>query len=254
MSKTPKDINTNTIIYTLAHPLTGEIRYVGKTVKSLNDRLKSHVWDTKRRNNHRVNWIKSLLKKNLQPTIESLDECPWIESQQLEQYWISQFKQWNFRLLNMTDGGEGNLGAIKSEETKIKLKQSIRSNSKVVYQYTLQGEFIKEYNSPMDAAEELGFNNANICQCCNGKKKSHAGFMWSYTFSERLDSYNFDYRKVVTEQSRINRSNARKGYKPTEEHKRNMAIASTKRWENKINIDNCIKNLNYMKNRINGNA
>jgi Uri superfamily endonuclease len=29
--------------YTLSHPITNEVRYVGKTVESLNERLRKHL-------------------------------------------------------------------------------------------------------------------------------------------------------------------------------------------------------------------
>ena len=48
-------------IYTLSHPDTHEIRYVGMTSKSLKERLTNH-WSHIYQNNHRTNWIKSLRK------------------------------------------------------------------------------------------------------------------------------------------------------------------------------------------------
>lgn len=55
MSTTPKNLNENTIIYVLKDPETKEIRYVGKTVSSLQKRLKQHIYDTKKSKNHRSN-------------------------------------------------------------------------------------------------------------------------------------------------------------------------------------------------------
>lgn len=78
-------------IYTLSHPITNEIRYIGFTSKnSLDKRLKEHLRD--RRKTKRVSWIKSLLNKGLKPVIEELDSCNFGNWKQLEQYWI-----WNFK-------------------------------------------------------------------------------------------------------------------------------------------------------------
>ena len=52
--------------------------------------------------------------------------------------------------------------------------------SKPVLQYTLDGEFVREWESAIQAEREGGFNNTCICQCCLGKRKTHKGFIWKY--------------------------------------------------------------------------
>ncbi len=64
-------------------------------------------------------------------------------------------------------------GKPKSEEHKQKLSKSI-------LQYTLSGEFIREFDSIKSASEELNLNKANICNCCKGKRKFAGGFIWKY--------------------------------------------------------------------------
>ena len=51
--------------------------------------------------------------------------------------------------------------------------------SKIVLQFTLSGEFIREWKSAHDCGRN-GFNQGNIISCCNGKLKSHKGFIWRY--------------------------------------------------------------------------
>ena len=51
--------------------------------------------------------------------------------------------------------------------------------SRNVYQYTLEGEFVKKWTSTMECGRN-GFNHAHISQCCNGKRKTHKGYKWSY--------------------------------------------------------------------------
>lgn len=55
MSRTPNDPNAKTFLYILKDPETEEIRYVGKTVKKLEHRLKEHISACKREKNHRIN-------------------------------------------------------------------------------------------------------------------------------------------------------------------------------------------------------
>lgn len=92
-------------IYTLSHPTTKEIRYVGFTKTKLSERLTKHIRDAKNRNsNHRTNWINSL---DSFPIIEEVDNCIDEDKEWLEVMYIALFKSWGFRLVNATDGGEG---------------------------------------------------------------------------------------------------------------------------------------------------
>lgn len=54
--------------------------------------------------------------------------------------------------------------------------------SKPVYQYSLDGNFIKEWPSIAEIERQLGFSPANISACCQLKygAKSRYGFQWKY--------------------------------------------------------------------------
>lgn len=41
-------------------------------------------------------------------------------------------------------------------------------------------EVIRKWDSAMQIERELGFSNGNICNCCNGKRKSVYGYKWRY--------------------------------------------------------------------------
>lgn len=60
--------------------------------------------------------------------------------------------------------------------------------SKKVYQYTLSGEFVREWKSTKECGRN-GFNQCNIVSCCKGgyfknnkwiNVTQHKGFKWSY--------------------------------------------------------------------------
>lgn len=51
--------------------------------------------------------------------------------------------------------------------------------SKKIGQFTKDGKLIKVWPSIIEA-ERQGFNHGNICSCCQGRLKSHAGFIWKY--------------------------------------------------------------------------
>jgi len=113
-------------IYKLIDPNSNEVRYVGKTITPLYDRLKVHIMQSKRsqKPTYKEAWIKSLLKNDQRPIMELIEEVEndlWVER---EVYWISYFKN----LTNLSKGGEsGNLGCTHSDELKAKLRDSVKS-------------------------------------------------------------------------------------------------------------------------------
>lgn len=56
--------------------------------------------------------------------------------------------------------------------------------SKTVYQYSLDGEFIKEWPSTQEVQRQLGYYNTYIGKCCLGKFKQAYGYIWKY---EKMD-------------------------------------------------------------------
>ena len=52
--------------------------------------------------------------------------------------------------------------------------------SKKVLQYTLDGEFIREWDSMIEIQRQLGYRISNISYCCQGKYKQSHGYIWRY--------------------------------------------------------------------------
>ena len=123
----------NVFIYTLKDPLTEEIRYIGKT-NNLKTRLSNHISRAIKNNSnsHKNNWIRKLLNNGNKPTIEILDEVPANNWEEYEIYWIEQFKNWGFKLLNTCTGGEGaRTGPRKplSDEHKKQISKSLKKTA-----------------------------------------------------------------------------------------------------------------------------
>jgi predicted DNA-binding protein YlxM (UPF0122 family) len=108
-----------TYIYGISH--RGLIRYIGKS-NNPRRRLYQHI--NEKSNKHKYNWLNNIIKNNDRPTIEIIDEVPEEEWEFWEQYWISQFKTWGFKLINATNGGDGSNGYKHSEKSKRKMRRS----------------------------------------------------------------------------------------------------------------------------------
>lgn len=116
----------NVNIYTLADPISGEVKYVGKTIRPLKRRLSEHMYSTKRHNYKLTSWIKSL---NSEPIIELVDEVEFENWQFWEKHYISLFKSFGFNLKNISEGGEiDNTGKKFSIESKLRMSQSRKNN------------------------------------------------------------------------------------------------------------------------------
>lgn len=70
---------------------------------------------------------------------------------------------------------------VCSLECKLKLdKVHALKRQKPVNQYSINGEFIKTWDSARSIQNATGYFESNINKCCNGKIKSYKGFVWSY--------------------------------------------------------------------------
>lgn len=157
-------------IYSLSHPLTNEVRYIGKTI-NLKRRYRQHLYD--KRTTHKCNWIQSLKKEGLKPVLTIIETCDenW---QDREKYWITQYDN----LTNFSDGGgtdyvrvtsdetrekisKANLGKIKSDDHKEKIKMSSKRK-----QIIIDGIV---YNSITEASIFFKTNVENISYKCKSK-------------------------------------------------------------------------------------
>lgn len=63
------------------------------------------------------------------------------------------------------------------KETKEQIEKKRIRASKIVLQFDLNGEFIKEYKSAKEASS-YGFIASSISQCIMNKRKTHKNFIW----------------------------------------------------------------------------
>jgi group I intron endonuclease len=124
------------IIYTLSHPITKKVVYVGKTINTLETRLYGHIGDSKRHNRKICKWISKLTSEGLIPLIEELDSSSEEDLARLEIFYIELFKAWGFDLKNHTDGGEGLIGFNHSEKSKLLMSKERKGEKNAFYNKT----------------------------------------------------------------------------------------------------------------------
>lgn len=119
---------TTVIIYGLVDPITNTVRYVGKTI-NLRRRIRDHCTRCNKNVTHLNSWLLGLKNNGLKPevfVVDEVDNDDWIF---WEQHYISLFKSWGFKLLNMTIGGDNppinkRKGYKHSEESRKRMSAS----------------------------------------------------------------------------------------------------------------------------------
>ena len=133
-------------IYGLRCPVKQEIRYVGKTISSLEKRLRDHISQSLRKTEkltYKENWIRKLNSDNLTPSIELIEECRESDWKEREIFWIAYYKN----LTNSTIGGDCIPFNI--------IRQPI-------LKYSLDGVFLEEYDSIQEAMQLHKFKKGTI--------------------------------------------------------------------------------------------
>jgi predicted GIY-YIG superfamily endonuclease len=135
------DDNLIYYIYGLYDPRTNELKYIGQA-KNIQNRLKRHKKDARKYKDkyQKDAWILELRELKLQPIIREIEQTTKIKANERETYWIKYFKESNYKIFNVTDGGIGckingqiyNKGIPMSEEQKAKISK------------TLQGRIVSE--------------------------------------------------------------------------------------------------------------
>lgn len=170
--------------------------YVGQTKRSVKTRWIQHCQKAPSRGKCTALYgaIQKYGKENF--TIEVIDQVESkSELSEKERYWIKHLNTLAPNGYNLTEGGES---TVFTEEALVRMKLKQREwfdthdsmSCKPVYQYTLTGEFIREWKSLKQASSELQINHGNLCQACrNGKNKSAGGYLWSY---EKINSLQYN--------------------------------------------------------------
>lgn len=76
------------------------------------------------------------------------------------------------------------------------------ANSMKIYQYALDGEFIREWPSQSEIERVLGFPQANISNCIIGRYDSAYGYQWSNVKVDRMPPVKTPRERTTEKQSK----------------------------------------------------
>lgn len=176
------------IIYKLVFP--NNKVYVGQTAQKLKRRLSAHKCYSKCGNTVLSNAIRKYGWGSIKQEVICTVSEEFVDD--VERYFIKEFNSLvkNGKGYNIEDGGNKNKHL--SEETrkkqrikKLGIKQSIehiankqKGNFKPIIMYTKDNNFVKEYNSVIEATSEL--NNKHVSDVLTGKRKYAGGYTFKY--------------------------------------------------------------------------
>lgn len=165
---------------------TNNHSYIGSAV-DISGRWATHISSLKRNRHHSI-YLQRAWNKYGEDAFEFiiLEHCVKELLIFKEQFYLNEINP-EYNICKIAGSSLGTKGTLESN-----LKKSLnhfrrgkfgKDNpcSKPVYQYSLTGEFIKEWENAVVIQRELGFNEANIRTSIK-KRNTFYNFFWSYNF------------------------------------------------------------------------
>lgn len=204
-----------TKIYGLIDPRDGQLRYVGKTVQPLHNRLLRHV-STTCVTTHVYNWILSLKAEGLRPDIFEIDSVTesWEEA---EQHWIAYFRSIGANLTNLTSGGIGLKGHHHNRESRSKMSNSLTGR-------VLSAESRKRMSESKKLCPISKETRAKMAQSMRGKKRPPRTAEHCQKIADRARG------RKQSEEANLKRSFALAGKPKSDEHRRRLSEAAKRRY------------------------
>jgi len=169
---------------------TNDKSYIGSTVdfKDRFYRHKRHLKLNKHKNSHLQNYYNKHGEGSL--VFDILEYCdPTILIEREQHYMDTLLPKFNIHKI-----ADRPVNVKRTEATKQKIS---KNKSIVVYQYDLNGDFIREWKSATFAAKILKCSSSGIGKCCSGNFKSFFGFMWSYKKLDGLEPYDYPHQVKI---------------------------------------------------------
>lgn len=130
-----------------------------------------------------------------------VEECKWEDLNLRERYWQEYYNVIGPDGLNCMLTNTDELPRKLSEEALLRKKETCQKRP--IKQYTIYGEFIKDWESVAFASIELGISVASIHNICNLVTKSPKLFIFRYKDSPKELLENITYTKYLNKNKPI---------------------------------------------------
>jgi hypothetical protein len=207
-----------TKIYKLLYENNPNVIYIGKTERSIDRRYYEHIYEAK--NNRRKTKLYNWIRKNGYNDLKIFTICEVEKDKEgfaeIEQ--IKLHKAKGYILKNHTMGGEGIKKGYKHTDEfckKAKFKSLLSGQFKgqknpffgkygsknhksiQTHQYSLNGNYIKSFESQNLAINEIGLPSDNrlISRACKTGEIAY-GYLWSYIKYEKLEPKEYKHKNM----------------------------------------------------------
>ena len=202
-------------IYKIKNNINDKV-YIGKTMKTIEERFKQHCRESKRENREKRPLYNAMRKYGIENfSVEMVEECTPELLSEREKYWIEYYGSFKYGY-NATNGGDGkpyldydliiklwnenkniqeiakimkcDLGSVRKvlDINNISHRERIIRSKKNLYQSVAQldkdtEEIINIFPSIQAAYNSLGKQHSgHIAAVCKGTRKTAYGFKWKY--------------------------------------------------------------------------
>lgn len=152
-------------VYCLKDPITNEPKYIGRT-GNISQRKKAHNNKARDVDTKKRVWISELRQKGMKPVLEVLKEVPHLEGRYWELFYLKEYTNKGYILVNNNDDNLGNQTSFVRGHNAIPVVAIDRN-----YQY------IVEFNS-CEEADEFISSNSVVYSVISGRLKTAGGYFW----------------------------------------------------------------------------
>lgn len=220
-------------IYGLLDPRNYELRYIGKT-NSIEARLRQHLYDARNgAKNHKCDWIRLLLSKDLKPIICILEEVTKENWQEVEKRFIADAKENGLRLTNFLEGGQG----FTTDNHPLKGKRLSEEHKRKI---SKGGKGLKRSSETRQRISKSKIGNKNgVGHVVSEKHKEilrrvNTGKLPSEETRQKLREANLGRKNSKKTRQKISEANM--GHATSGETRRKIAASVKESWKKRVDI------------------
>lgn len=175
-------------IYRIYHVDKPDIFYIGSATSNkrwregFKQRWICHIKELKSNSHHSPFLQRVVDKYGIEGLrFDIIEICSYEQCLEREQYWLDTVKPFGNKGYNTLTIAGNSLGYLFPEDKKSKRKS--------INQYSLDGKFIREWNSLNEASRHLNINVSSIKDCCKKRFKQIKGYVFRYKGDNELPDY-----------------------------------------------------------------